>query len=177
MAARVKAGKHGHLRADKARSLVADMFQGGSNVNLLHSWKKGGTPGFRSIQRRLGLRDPGASRGGGWLGGWGKAWKPDSLLLRKLPGTWCWGASSHGPRALSAVGMVLTFCHAVQYHVNEDVGASSPCTITETGGSVVRLSRGAQQNGGGVEETWKFGLGTTLVDLRVGLGRVLLSHG
>lgn len=59
--------------------------------------------------------------------------------------------------------MVLTFRHAVQYHVNEDVGASPPCTITETGAVVDRLSRGAQQNEGGVEETWKFGLGTTLV--------------
>ena len=32
------AGSHCHLRTDKSRPLVTDMLQGGSNINLLHSW-------------------------------------------------------------------------------------------------------------------------------------------
>lgn len=39
MAAGVGAGRDGHLRADEARPLVTDMLQGGSDVNLLHSWR------------------------------------------------------------------------------------------------------------------------------------------
>lgn len=37
------------------------------------------------------------------------------------------------------MGKVLTFCHAVQNHVDENVGASPPRTITETEDGV-RLS-------------------------------------
>lgn len=40
-----KTGRYRHLRADKARPLVTDMLQGGSNVDLLHSWGQGGVGG------------------------------------------------------------------------------------------------------------------------------------
>lgn len=45
-----------------------------------------------------------------------------------------WVPGSHeGPGAVGPVGTDLTFCHAVQYHVNEDVGACPSCAITERG--------------------------------------------
>lgn len=47
--------------------------------------------------------------------------------------TACSSASSPGPRVAGPEGTILTLGHAVQDHVNEDVGASPPCTITETG--------------------------------------------
>lgn len=40
---------------------------------------------------------------------------------------------------------VVTFCHAVQYHVDEDVGASPSCTVTERGDGD-RLSLGPSRN-------------------------------
>lgn len=39
--ARVGGGRNGYLGADEARPLVTDMLQGGSDVNLLHSWVGG----------------------------------------------------------------------------------------------------------------------------------------
>lgn len=39
MAAGGRRGKYGHLGADEARTLVADVLQGSSNVNLLHPWR------------------------------------------------------------------------------------------------------------------------------------------
>lgn len=45
----------------------------------------------------------------------------------------CWGASKKGLGAAGAMGKLPTFCHAVQDHVDEDVGAGPPRTITETG--------------------------------------------
>ena len=48
--ARVGVERNSHLRANKARPLVTDMLQGGSNVNLLHSWR-GGVRGHRDAQR------------------------------------------------------------------------------------------------------------------------------
>lgn len=63
-----------------------------------------------------------------------------------------------GGRATDAEGKVLTFCHAVQYHVNEDVSASPPRTVAETGEDD-RLSSG---QGGGAEETWRLMVAKTL---------------
>lgn len=48
--ARVGVERNSHLRANKARPLVTDMLQGGSDVNLLHSWR-GGVWGHRDAQR------------------------------------------------------------------------------------------------------------------------------
>lgn len=109
MALRVGAGRSSHLRADKTRPLVTDVLQGGSDVNLLHSWGQG-AQGCSGVAQRIKPRKSGPS-GGGRLGGLGEA------------GAWASGT----------VGKVLTFCHAVQYHVDEDVGASPPCTVAETG--------------------------------------------
>ena len=39
LAATVKAKRNSHLRADEAGPLVTDMLQGGSDVNLLYSWR------------------------------------------------------------------------------------------------------------------------------------------
>ena len=39
--ARVGVERNSHLRSNKARPLVTDMLQGGSNVDLLHSWWEG----------------------------------------------------------------------------------------------------------------------------------------
>lgn len=45
-----------------------------------------------------------------------------------------WVLGSHeGPGAAGAVGTDLTFGHAIQYHVNKDVGACPPCAVTEIG--------------------------------------------
>lgn len=110
MALRVGAGRSSHLRADKSRPLVTDMLQGGSDINLLHSWGQDAQGCSGGVQRRVGPRKSGPSWGGR-LGGLGEA------------GAW----------ALGTVGKVLTFCHAVQYHVDEDVGASPPCTVAEIG--------------------------------------------
>lgn len=110
MASRVGAGRSSHLRADKARPLVTDVLQGGSDVNLLHSWGQGAQGRSGGVQRRIRPRKSGPSWGRR-LGGLGEA------------RAWASGT----------VGKVLTFCHAVQYHVDEDVGASPPCTVAETG--------------------------------------------
>lgn len=110
MASRVGAGRSSHLRADKARPLVTDVLQGGSDVNLLHSWGQGAQGRSGGVQRRIRPRKSGTSWGRR-LGGLGEA------------RAWASGT----------VGKVLTFCHAVQYHVDEDVGASPPCTVAETG--------------------------------------------
>lgn len=58
----------------------------------------------------------------------------------------CWGDCSG--LGWGTLGKGLTFCHAVQYHVNEDVGASSSCPVTETGDGD-RLSVGPSRKGGG----------------------------
>jgi hypothetical protein len=72
-----------------------------------------------------------------------QAWRCENLLLHAVPGPWAWRRLQQGPGVESTV---LTFCHAVQYHVNEDVGAGPPCTITETGVGD-RLSLGASRRG------------------------------
>lgn len=109
VAVRVGAGRNSHLRADQARSLVTDMLQGGGDVDLLHSWGQEAQGCSGGVQRRTGPRKLGKS---GW-----EAWRIGQSL-----GLGC----RHR-------GKVLTFRHAVQDHVDEDVGAGPPCTITETG--------------------------------------------
>lgn len=73
VASRVGTGRNSHLRADKARALVTDMLQGGSNVNLLHSWGQEARGCSVDVQRRIRPGNPGPSWGGK-LGGLGKAW-------------------------------------------------------------------------------------------------------
>lgn len=58
----------------------------------------------------------------------------------------------------------LTFSHAVQYHVNENVGASAPCTIAETGDGVRLSSAQDPAERGGGQGTWRLGVGRTLVE-------------
>lgn len=62
----------------------------------------------------------------------GKGWmEPHAPQWFRKP-TGCWGARrDQGLWVLW--GQDLTFRHAIQYHVNKDVGACPPCTITEIG--------------------------------------------
>lgn len=146
--ARVGAGRDSHLRADKARPLVTDMLQGGSDVNFLYSWRGVGHRAAQGVSRgdpeSLGHPGVGDLRIGQRMG--------DSLALHEVlwPRGW----------AVGTVGKALTFRHAVQYHVDEDVGTSPPCTIAETGDGE-RLSSGPSGKGVG---TWRLGVGRTLVE-------------
>lgn len=73
------------------------------------------------------------------------------------------------------MGKVLTFCHAVQYHVDEDIGASPPCTITETGeGHSLSSAQdpAGRGRGGGEMKAWSEDSGGAI---RTGSGRVSVS--
>lgn len=59
VAARARARRHGHLRADEARALVTDMLQGGSDVDLLYSWRWGRAQAAQGCPKGSGLRKPG----------------------------------------------------------------------------------------------------------------------
>ena len=143
--ARVGAGRNGYLGADEARPLVTDMLQGGSDVNLLHSWVGGVRGCSGGVQRRVGPRKPRASWGGR-LGGLKKAWGCGNPPSRNSCDPGDWGDSTQRLGCGRAVGGgVVTFCHAVQYHVDEDVGASPSCTVTERGDGD-RLSLGPSRN-------------------------------
>lgn len=69
---RVGAGKNSHLRANQARSLVTDMFQGGGDVDLLHSCgqRARGCSGCPEEDRTQKV----GPSWGGRLGGLDKAW-------------------------------------------------------------------------------------------------------
>lgn len=122
------------------------MLQGGSDVDLLYSWRLERAQGCSgAVQRRLGPRKPGASWAGR-LGGLGKAWGVITSPSRR-PATWVLGRLLGGGAA-GAVGKVLTFCHAVQYHVNEDVSASPPRAVAEMGDDD-KLSSGPSRKGKG----------------------------
>lgn len=95
--ARVGIERNSHLRANKARPLVTDMLQGGSDVNLLHSWW-GGVWGQRcseGVQRRVGPRKPRASWDGR-LRGLDKAWGYGDLPSMNSCDPRGWGDSNLG---------------------------------------------------------------------------------
>lgn len=144
--ARVGVERNSHLRANKARPLVTDMLQGGSNVDLLHSWWEGcgDTQMLRGCPEEGGPRKPMASWDGRLRGlpGGVATCPPRTPVTPGVGETLIWGWAG------DVVGRGLTFRHAVQYHVDEDVGACPPCTIT-AGGDGDRLSWGPSGKGEG----------------------------
>lgn len=94
VASRAGTGRNSHLRADKARSLVTDMLQGSSNVNLLHAWGQEARGCSAGVQRRIG---PG-SLGGPGVGGLN--WAEPGAGLRAL-----WGSSSPFAMRFSTMSM------------------------------------------------------------------------
>lgn len=104
------------------------MLQGGSDINLLHSW---GQDGVRAVEE--GTRGEHVPY---ILGTLGKGWRHGTTsyapqgVLRPIG---CWGAR-RDQGLWGQQGQDLTFCHAIQDHVNKDIGACPPCTITEIGG-------------------------------------------
>lgn len=103
--ARVGVERNSHLRANKARPLVTDMLQGGSNVDLLHSWWEGcgDTQMLRGCPEEGGPRKPRAS----WDG-----------RLRGLPG----GVATCPPRTpvTPGVGETLIWGWAGDVAVTEE---------------------------------------------------------
>lgn len=89
------AGKNSHLRADQARSLVTDMLQGGSDVDLLHSWGQGAQGSSGGVQRRTGPRKLGHPGVGGL-----KDWTKPGAGLQAL-----WGRSSPFAMRFSTMSM------------------------------------------------------------------------
>lgn len=97
LAAQVSAGRNSHLRADKARPLVTNVLQGGSDVNLLYSWRLERAQGLPRGQDPESLERPG-------LGGLEDWAEPGGVITgpsRSSQEPGCWdGSSGAGLRAL-----------------------------------------------------------------------------
>ena len=119
----------------------------------------GAAQGVSRGQDPENLRPPGGEEP--WRAG--QSLEVDNLLLLSSQDPVCWGASKKGLGAAGTVGKLPTFCHAVQDHVDEDVGAGPPRTVTETGVSD-RFSLRCSRKGEGRRRPGGLGEGRTLGD-------------